>query len=40
LGTDSVNLDLGDVEFHLRVDAAGQVLGGRIPKQDVVVERK
>lgn len=40
LGTDSVNLDLGDVEFHLRVDAAGQVLGGRIPKQDVVVERR
>jgi hypothetical protein len=40
LGADSVNLDLGDVEFHLRVDAAGQVLGGRIPKQDVVVERK
>jgi non-ribosomal peptide synthetase component E (peptide arylation enzyme) len=40
LGTDSLNLDLGDVEFHLRVDAAGRVLGGRIPKQNVVVERR
>jgi hypothetical protein len=40
LGTDSLNLDLGDVEFHLRVDAAGRVLGGRIPGQDVVVERR
>lgn len=40
LGTDSLNLDLGDVEFHLRVDAAGRVLGGRIPKQDLVVDRR
>ena len=40
LGTDSLSLDLGDVEFHLRVDAAGRVLGGRIPRQDVVVERR
>jgi hypothetical protein len=40
LGPDSLNLDLGDVEFHLRVDAAGRVLGGRIPRQDVVVERR
>jgi hypothetical protein len=27
------------VEFHLRVDGSGRVLGGRIPSQDVVAER-
>ena len=40
LGTDSLKLDIGDIRFHLRVDSAGRVLGGRIPVQDVVVERK
>ncbi len=40
LGTDSLRLDLGDIRFDLRVDSAGRVLGGRIPVQDVVVERK
>jgi hypothetical protein len=40
LGSDSVSLDIGDVQFHLRVDGQGRVLGGRIPKQDVVVERR
>ena len=40
LGTDSLKLDIGDIQFHLRVDSAGRVLGGRIPVQDVVVERK
>jgi hypothetical protein len=35
-----VSLDIGDVQFHLRVDGQGRVLGGRIPKQDVVVERR
>jgi hypothetical protein len=40
LGTDSLSLDIGDIEFHLRVDPSGRVLGGRIPKQDVVVERR
>jgi hypothetical protein len=39
-GTDSLKLDIGDIRFHLRVDSAGRVLGGRIPVQDVVVERK
>jgi hypothetical protein len=40
LGTDSLKLDIGAIQFHLRVDSAGRVLGGRIPTQDVVVERK
>jgi hypothetical protein len=40
LGEDSVKLDIGNVRFHLRVDREGRVLGGRIPSQDVVVERR
>lgn len=39
VGSDSMKLDIGDVRFHLRVDPDGRVLGGRIPSQDVVVER-
>lgn len=39
LGTDSLTLAIGEVEFHLRVDPEGRVLGGRILKQDVVVDR-
>ena len=39
LGADSVSLAIGTVEFHLRVDAAGHLLGGRIPAQGVVAER-
>jgi hypothetical protein len=40
LGTDSLKLDIGDIRFDLRVDSAGRVLGGRIPVQDVVVQRR
>jgi hypothetical protein len=40
IGTDSLNLAIGNVEFHLRVDPAGRVLGGRIPGQGVEVERR
>jgi len=40
LSKDSLKLDIGDIQFHLRVDSTGRVLGGRIPVQDVVVERK
>lgn len=40
LGSDSLNLAIGDVVFHLRVDPEGRVLGGRIPAQDVVVDRR
>jgi hypothetical protein len=39
LGTDSLAVAIGKVEFHLRVDSAGRVLGGRIPSQNVVAER-
>ena len=40
LGADSLNLLIGEVEFHLAVDKAGRVLGGRIPAQDVHVVRQ
>ena len=39
LGADSLSLAIGTVEFHLRVDQSGRVLGGRIPAQEVVVDR-
>jgi hypothetical protein len=39
IGADSLALAIGSVEFRLRVDPAGRVLGGRIPAQQVVVER-
>lgn len=40
LSIDSLRLDIGGVEYHLRVDSANRLLGGRIPAQDVVAERK
>jgi len=40
LGSDSLNLAIGEVQFHLRVDPAGRVLGGSIPSQNVVVVRQ
>ncbi|MGH7510154.1 MAG: hypothetical protein ACREMZ_11900 [Gemmatimonadales bacterium] len=40
LGADSLRLDIGKIEYHLLVDADGRVLGGRIPAQDVVVDRR
>ncbi|HEY3011428.1 MAG TPA: hypothetical protein VGJ36_01680 [Gemmatimonadales bacterium] len=40
LGDDSLLLDIGDIGFHLRVDQQGRVLGGRIPIQNLVVERR
>ncbi|MEP6687790.1 MAG: hypothetical protein ABJC36_05530 [Gemmatimonadales bacterium] len=39
LGTDSVTMAIGSVEFHLRVDPAGRVLGGTVPAQQLVAER-
>jgi hypothetical protein len=39
VGSDSLEIAIGDVRFQLRVDPEGRVLGGRIPSQDVVVER-
>ena len=40
LGSDSLRLDIGDIRFHLRVDREGRVLGGRVPSQNLVVERQ
>jgi hypothetical protein len=40
VGSDSLTLAIGDVEFRLRVDPQGRVLGAAIPKQDVVVDRR
>ena len=39
MGHDSLSIAIGKVEFHLRVAPDGRVLGGRIPAQDVVVDR-
>jgi hypothetical protein len=39
VGTDSLALEIGDVEFRLKIDQQGRVLGGAIPKQNVVVDR-
>jgi hypothetical protein len=40
LGVDSLRLDIGDTRIHLRMDASGRLLGGRIPVQDVTVQRR
>ena len=40
LSLDSLRLAIGNVEYRLRVDQVGRVLGGRIPSQDVVVDRR
>ncbi|HEY5939857.1 MAG TPA: hypothetical protein VIT87_03480 [Gemmatimonadales bacterium] len=40
LSHDSLRLAIGNVEYRLRVDQVGRVLGGRIPSQDVVVDRR
>jgi hypothetical protein len=40
VGADSVALDLGSVEFRMRVDATGRLLGGGIPAQGLSFERE
>lgn len=40
LGMDSLRLDIGDTRIHLRMDGTGRLLGGRIPVQNVVAERR
>jgi hypothetical protein len=40
IGTDSLALDIGKVEYRLKVDQKGRVLGGAIPSQNVVVTRR
>jgi hypothetical protein len=39
MGNDSLSIAIGPVEFHLLVAPDGRVLGGRIPAQNVVVDR-
>ncbi|HET8624369.1 MAG TPA: hypothetical protein VFM14_12470 [Gemmatimonadales bacterium] len=39
LGADSVSVSIGSVNFRLRVDPDGRVLGGGIPAQNLFVER-
>jgi hypothetical protein len=39
MGNDSLRVAIGTVEFHLRVAPDGRVLGGRIPAQNLVVDR-
>jgi hypothetical protein len=39
VGPDSLALDLGTIEFRLRVDAGGRLLGGGIPAQQLSFER-
>ena len=40
LGSDSLLLEIGTVRYELRVDAAGRLLGARIPVQGVMIERR
>ena len=40
LGSDSLLLEIGSVRYHLLVDTKGRVMGGRIPAQNVVVDRR
>ena len=40
LGSDSLLLEIGSVRYHLLVDAEGRLMGGRIPAQNVVVDRR
>ncbi|MGH7719254.1 MAG: hypothetical protein ACREON_10465 [Gemmatimonadaceae bacterium] len=37
---DSAHLSVGGAEVHLRVDDRGRILGGRVPAQGLVIERK
>jgi hypothetical protein len=39
LGSDSVAVGIGTVEFRLLVDPEGRLLGGGIPAQNLIVER-
>jgi hypothetical protein len=37
---DSLRMDIGDTRIHLKLDQQGRLLGGRIPVQDLVVDRR
>jgi hypothetical protein len=40
IGSDSLLLDIGQVRYRLRIDSDGRLIGGRIPDQNVVVNRR
>jgi hypothetical protein len=40
LGSDSLLLEIGSVRYHLLVDVDGRLMGGRIPAQNVIVDRR
>jgi hypothetical protein len=40
LAPDSLRLDIGSTQYHMKLDQQGRVLGARIPRQDVTVERR
>lgn len=40
LDSDSLLLEIGSVRYHLLVDADGRLMGGRIPAQNVEVNRR
>lgn len=40
LGRDSATVRIGQVEFRLRVDGEGRILGGTVPGQNLVITRK
>lgn len=40
VGQDSLALDIGNVEYRLKVDDQGRVLGAAIPSQNVLVDRR
>jgi hypothetical protein len=37
---DSVRMDIGDTRIHLKLDQQGRLMGGRIPLQDLIVNRR
>jgi hypothetical protein len=39
IGTDSASLTIGAVEFRVRTDASGRMLGGVIPSQGAYIDR-
>ena len=40
IGADSLAFTIGEIEYRLQVDSVGRLLGGQIPKQDVLVLRR
>ena len=40
VSSDSVRMDIGDTRFDLRLNGDGRLLGARIPRQNVVADRR